>query len=92
MDLHVLVGDPCPTGDCYLGTCVAGTCAPSVDGAACERSLFFIGGQCEGACDPTSGLCVPRLGAGAACTGVIPCESGLECDPVSRTCGAACVP
>jgi len=73
--------------DAATKKCIAVT--TSAVGGPCDSTK---GQTCDsnGYCDYTTKICKARAKAGETC-GVVPCQSGLSCDPTSKTCAAPIV-
>lgn len=82
---YAQIGESCsPTLPCFRGSCVGNVCTWLADGATCDGSNGFLGGQCSGYCNTTTStfVCAARGGVGAACNGTYDdeaCQDGLGC-------------
>ena len=90
--LKLAAGQPCTStvGQCQPGlVCLEGSqiCGKlPAEGAPCAAN-----GLCDAEndyCDPTTGLCAPRVAPGAACPTGSECVAYAACDPATDTCVA----
>jgi hypothetical protein len=91
-------GQPCTStvGQCLPGLiCLGGS---AICGKLPAEGSPCADGLCDGEndyCDPTTGLCAPRVGPGGACPTGSECVAYAMCDPAADTCvalGAAGTP